>query len=73
VFFLETPIRKELIHFIHLISGVAISLGVSFFAIALGMNVYSEIRCVIFLIAIIVANVPEGLLATVTVSKTPPK
>jgi len=66
----QTPIRKELIHFIHLISGVAISLGVSFFAIALGMNVYSEIRCVIFLIAIIVANVPEGLLATVTVTLT---
>merc|ERR1711963_854473 len=44
----DTPIAKEIAHFIHIITGVA----------------------VILLIGIIVANVPEGLLATVTVCLT---
>merc|ERR1711935_1108165 len=48
----QTPIAKEIEHFIHIITGVAVFLGVSFF------------------IGIIVANVPEGLLATVTVCLT---
>merc|ERR1719193_261382 len=49
----QTPIAKEIEHFIHIITGVAVFLGVSF-----------------FIIGIIVANVPEGLLATVTVCLT---
>ena len=44
-------------------------LGVSFFVIALVLNYY-WLDAVIFLIGIIVANVPEGLLATVTVCLT---
>merc|ERR1712038_1070071 len=44
----DTPIAKEIAHFIHIITADA----------------------VIFLIGIIVANVPEGLLATVTVCLT---
>merc|ERR1711899_32682 len=48
----QTPIAKEIEHFIHIITAVAVFLGVS------------------FLIGIIVANVPEGLLATVTVCLT---
>merc|ERR1719288_470035 len=55
----DTPIAKEIAHFIHLITGVAVFLGVTFFIIAF-----------ILLIGIIVANVPEGLLATVTVCLT---
>merc|ERR1712088_1242797 len=43
----DTPIAKEIEHFIHLILG------------------YHWLDAVIFLIGIIVANVPEGLLATV--------
>merc|ERR1719345_364879 len=65
----ETPIAKEIEHFIHIITAVAVVLGVSFFAIALAMN-YFWLDAVIFLIGIIVANVPEGLLATVTVCLT---
>ena len=63
----ETPIAKEIAHFIHLITGVAVFLGVSFFIIAFILD-YFWLDAVIFLIGIIVANVPEGLLATVTVS-----
>ncbi|XP_065323368.1 sodium/potassium-transporting ATPase subunit alpha-B-like isoform X2 [Gordionus sp. m RMFG-2023] len=65
----DTPIHKEINHFIHIITAVAVFLGISFFIIALIMN-YTWLDGVIFLIGIIVANVPEGLLATVTVCLT---
>ena len=65
----DTPIAKEIAHFIHLITGVAVFLGVSFFIIAFILG-YHWLDAVIFLIGIIVANVPEGLLATVTVCLT---
>ncbi|XP_078512742.1 sodium/potassium-transporting ATPase subunit alpha-1-like isoform X8 [Lissotriton helveticus] len=63
----RTPIAIEIAHFIHLITGVAIFLGVSFFILSLILG-YTWLEGVIFLIGIIVANVPEGLLATVTLS-----
>ena len=65
----DTPIAKEIAHFIHLITGVAVFLGVTFFVIAFILG-YHWLDAVIFLIGIIVANVPEGLLATVTVCLT---
>merc|ERR1712076_180130 len=65
----ETPIAKEIAHFIHIITGVAVFLGVTFFLIAFILG-YNWLDAVIFLIGIIVANVPEGLLATVTVCLT---
>lgn len=65
----ETPIAREISHFIHLITGVAVFLGVSFLIVALILG-YDWLDAVIFLIGIIVANVPEGLLATVTVCLT---
>lgn len=65
----ETPIAKEISHFIHIITGVAVFLGVTFFVIAFIMG-YHWLDAVVFLIGIIVANVPEGLLATVTVCLT---
>merc|ERR1712141_840695 len=60
---------KEIAHFIHIITGVAVFLGVTFFIIAFILG-YHWLDAVIFLIGIIVANVPEGLLATVTVCLT---
>jgi len=65
----DTPIAKEIAHFIHIITGVAVFLGVTFFIIAFILG-YDWLDAVIFLIGIIVANVPEGLLATVTVCLT---
>merc|ERR1712115_422579 len=65
----DTPIAEEIAHFIHIITGVAVFLGVSFFIIAFILG-YNWLDAVIFLIGIIVANVPEGLLATVTVCLT---
>ncbi|MEQ2196876.1 Sodium/potassium-transporting ATPase subunit alpha-1, partial [Xenoophorus captivus] len=65
----RTPISIEIEHFIHIITGVAVFLGVSFFVLSLILG-YTWLEAVIFLIGIIVANVPEGLLATVTVCLT---
>merc|ERR1712165_415389 len=65
----QTPIAKEIEHFIHIITAVAVFLGVTFFIIAFILG-YHWLDAVIFLIGIIVANVPEGLLATVTVCLT---
>lgn len=63
---LGTPIAAEIAHFIHIITAVAVFLGVSFFVIGLALQ-YRWLEAVLYLIGIIVANVPEGLLATVTV------
>nr|XP_009861357.1 sodium/potassium-transporting ATPase subunit alpha-3 [Ciona intestinalis]XP_026694217.1 sodium/potassium-transporting ATPase subunit alpha-3 [Ciona intestinalis]XP_026694218.1 sodium/potassium-transporting ATPase subunit alpha-3 [Ciona intestinalis] len=65
----ETPIAREIAHFIHIITGVAVFLGVLFLIISLALG-YRWILAVVYLIGIIVANVPEGLLATVTVCLT---
>merc|ERR550534_2007715 len=65
----DTPIAKEIHHFINIITGVAVFLGVTFFIIAFILG-YQWLDAVIFIIGIIVANVPEGLLATVTVCLT---
>ncbi|XP_022085909.1 sodium/potassium-transporting ATPase subunit alpha-like [Acanthaster planci] len=65
----KTPIAKELEHFIHIITAVAVFLGVTFFILSFPLG-YILLEAVVFLIGIIVANVPEGLLATVTVCLT---
>uniref|UniRef100_A0A0N5A3I6 Sodium/potassium-transporting ATPase subunit alpha n=1 Tax=Parastrongyloides trichosuri TaxID=131310 RepID=A0A0N5A3I6_PARTI len=64
-----TPIAREIEHFIHLITGVAVFLGITFLIIALVLG-YHWLTAVVFLIGIIVSNVPEGLIATVTVCLT---
>ena len=63
---IETPIAVEISHFINIITVVAVCLGTAFFGIGLVLG-YSWLEAIVFLIGIIVANVPEGLLATVTV------
>lgn len=66
----ETPISREINHFVFIISSVAIFLGVTFFIVSIVKRPDPKflINHFVFVIGIIVANVPEGLLATVTVS-----
>lgn len=64
--YIETPISIEIHHFITTITVVAVLLGVSFFGMGFALG-YDWLDAILFLIGIIVANVPEGLLATVTV------
>lgn len=63
----QTTLAKDIEKFIQFIAVVAIFLGVLFFFIGIGIG-YPIINNIIFAIGILVANVPEGLLATVTVS-----
>lgn len=65
----ETPINREINHFVHIISGVAIFLGLLFFGLGFAVGTYWASNLA-FMIGIIVANVPEGLLITVTVCLT---
>ena len=73
----ETPIAKEIANFIHIISGIAAVLGVVFFSVSIyfdykdgATDVRLALDAVVFLIGIFIANVPEGLLATVTACLT---
>jgi len=63
----ETPIHRELGYFIEVISAIAMSLGILFFLVSVATG-NSAITSLIFAIGIIVANVPEGLLPTVTLA-----
>ena len=62
----QSTLGAEIDRFIYIISIIAIILGVVFFCF--GLATYDIIQNMVFAIGIIVANVPEGLLATVTVS-----
>jgi sodium/potassium-transporting ATPase subunit alpha len=63
----ETPLRREIKHFIRVISIIAVALGVFFFAVSLAIG-KTWLAALLFAIGIIVANVPEGLLPTVTLA-----
>lgn len=63
----KTPIRKELDRFIFFITGISMVLGTIFFCLGFILK-YSAIMNIIFGIGIIVANVPEGMLATITIA-----
>jgi calcium-translocating P-type ATPase len=62
-----SPLQIEIIRVSRIVAGLALSLGVIFFFIgqAIGLSFWENF---IFAIGIIVANVPEGLLPTVTLS-----
>jgi sodium/potassium-transporting ATPase subunit alpha len=64
----RSPLRVELDRFVLIITVIAITLGVIFFLLALFVVRYSALQCIIFGIGILVANVPEGLLACITIS-----
>ncbi|CAI5447938.1 unnamed protein product [Caenorhabditis angaria] len=64
-----TPLAKEISHFIKIISVVAFTVGIAFFALALVYE-YPIIKAIVFFMGIVVANVPEGIVPTVTVALT---
>nr|XP_015840522.1 PREDICTED: sodium/potassium-transporting ATPase subunit alpha isoform X2 [Tribolium castaneum] len=65
----KTPMAKELERFMRIISIWAIALGVALGITCLFLG-HSVIKTLLFSIGMIVANVPEGLLATVIVCLT---
>ncbi|HEX9758131.1 MAG TPA: HAD-IC family P-type ATPase [Nitrospiria bacterium] len=64
---IDSPLKKELNYFIRIISTIAIGLGITFFTVGIFLG-GGLMASMIFAIGIIVANVPEGLLPTVTLS-----
>lgn len=64
-----SPLRRELDRFIKIITIIAICLGILFFCMGFILK-YTYIQNLVFAIGIIVANVPEGLLATITITLT---
>lgn len=62
-----TPLQRELSFVIRIITFIAVGLGIAFFMVGefIGMSTWNNF---IFAIGIIIANVPEGLLPTVTLS-----
>lgn len=62
-----SPLQTEIIRVSRIVAGLALTLGVVFFLIGrmIGLSFWENF---IFAIGIIVANVPEGLLPTVTLS-----
>ncbi|XP_012273632.1 sodium/potassium-transporting ATPase subunit alpha-2-like [Orussus abietinus] len=65
----DTPIAKEIAHFVNIIVSMAILCGCFFFILSLAME-SSIIKAFTYLVGILIANVPEVLLVTVTTSLT---
>ncbi|CAH0398018.1 unnamed protein product [Chilo suppressalis] len=65
----ETPIAKEITHFIKLICAVAFAFGIVFFLMVFFIQ-NSWLSALQYMLGIILANVPEGLIVTLTVCMT---
>ncbi len=63
----DTPLRREISYFSKVISIIAVTIGVIFFIISVLLD-QRVIGSLIFAMGVIVANVPEGLLPTITLS-----
>lgn len=63
----ETTLAKEMNHLIHMLLVAAALSGATFFAVSFGLG-YDWLTAILFLIGILVANVPEGLVCVATVS-----
>jgi calcium-translocating P-type ATPase len=62
-----SPLQREIVRLSHVIAALAAGLGLAFFAVgqALGLGAWPSL---LFGVGILVANVPEGLLPTVTLA-----
>jgi sodium/potassium-transporting ATPase subunit alpha len=63
----DSPLKREVDRFIKYITVIASSLGILFFCLGFILK-YNAISNLVFAIGIIVANVPEGLIATITIA-----
>ncbi|MDD2567725.1 MAG: hypothetical protein PHS10_07030, partial [Thiovulaceae bacterium] len=59
--------QKEVIHITHILTVIALGMGVVFFVLGVFSH-QSLLMAAIFALSLIVANVPEGLLPTITLS-----
>ncbi|KAG2500240.1 hypothetical protein HYH03_001818 [Edaphochlamys debaryana] len=64
----QPPIVREVNRFIAIISTIAITIGVVFLSVGIGIGIMKVVEALVFAISVIVAVVPEGLLVTLTVA-----
>lgn len=62
-----SPLQQEIVNVTHVVAGLSLAMGLTFFTIGVGMGL-GFWTSAMFGIGIIVANVPEGLLPTVTLA-----
>lgn len=62
-----TPMQKEIIRIVHIFTVIALAMGVIFFILGIFSN-QTFLMAAIFALSLIVANIPEGLLPTITLS-----
>uniref|UniRef100_A0A6V7I185 Sodium/potassium-transporting ATPase subunit alpha n=1 Tax=Bracon brevicornis TaxID=1563983 RepID=A0A6V7I185_9HYME len=66
---IKTPIAQEISHFVHIITFIAVICGVWFFGLSLLID-GNIMKAFTYLLGIVIANIPEVLLVTVTTSLT---
>lgn len=66
----NTPIRNEINGFVAFMSVLCTVFGAVFFLLSRYVLKYNLLQSVIFSIGILVANIPESLLACITISLT---
>lgn len=64
----KSPLQREIVKVTKIVTILAVTMGVAFFFLGTYIGKLSVAAAFIFAIGIIVANVPEGLLPTVTLS-----
>ena len=62
----ETPLAKEMKYIVYILMTFACTVGIIFFIITFALG-YNWLNAILFLIGVIVANVPEGLIGVATV------
>ncbi len=65
----DSCLTKEIKRLVHIMGAIAITIGIIFLILSL-VSGYKPVEAVVFMIGIIVANVPEGLLPQMTVALT---
>jgi calcium-translocating P-type ATPase len=63
-----SPLQREMAHITRLVGGLAVAFGVIFFALGVATGSVSVADGLLFALGVIVANVPEGLLPTLTLA-----
>ena len=64
----ESPLQKEIKKLVNLLTVLSISIGIAFFFLGTGLGGLSFLAAFIFTIGITVANIPEGLLPTMSLA-----
>ena len=63
-----SPLQREMARVTHVVTVLAVGFGVAFFALGVGTGTVSVVDGLVFALGVIVANVPEGLLPTLTLA-----